>query len=101
MSFTVKCAVWWFPSTARAGPVACDIVCCGTQMQAKKWKFTVRLTHLFLPHPSWKHRREGSFWKGGIMEFDEILKVLAPCGLNCGKCMAFKDGRDNEECKGA
>jgi len=26
------------------------------------------------------------------MEYDEILKILAPCGLNCSKCMACADG---------
>ncbi|MBN1533330.1 MAG: DUF3795 domain-containing protein [Spirochaetes bacterium] len=26
------------------------------------------------------------------MTYDEILKILAPCGLSCGKCMAFADG---------
>lgn len=26
------------------------------------------------------------------MEYNEILKILAPCGLNCVKCLAFKDG---------
>ncbi len=33
------------------------------------------------------------------MEYDEILKVLAPCGLNCGKCMAFKDGEITRNAK--
>ncbi len=28
----------------------------------------------------------------GAMNYDEIVKVLAPCGLNCRKCMAFIDG---------
>ncbi|HYA15711.1 MAG TPA: DUF3795 domain-containing protein [Syntrophales bacterium] len=26
------------------------------------------------------------------MKYDEILKLLAPCGLNCSKCMAFTNG---------
>jgi hypothetical protein len=26
------------------------------------------------------------------MEYSTILKVLAPCGLNCGKCQAYVDG---------
>ena len=26
------------------------------------------------------------------MEYDEILNYLAPCGLNCRKCMANKEG---------
>jgi hypothetical protein len=26
------------------------------------------------------------------MEHDQILKVLAPCGLNCAKCLAFAGG---------
>ncbi|HVN96522.1 MAG TPA: DUF3795 domain-containing protein [Syntrophorhabdaceae bacterium] len=26
------------------------------------------------------------------MEYDGVLKLLAPCGLNCSKCMAFADG---------
>lgn len=26
------------------------------------------------------------------MKYDEILKLLAPCGLNCSKCMAFTSG---------
>ncbi len=26
------------------------------------------------------------------MEYDEILKILAPCGLNCAKCIAFVGG---------
>jgi hypothetical protein len=26
------------------------------------------------------------------MNYDEIRKILAPCGLNCGKCMAFAEG---------
>jgi len=26
------------------------------------------------------------------MNYEDILKVLAPCGLNCHKCFAFKDG---------
>ncbi|HEX2965804.1 MAG TPA: DUF3795 domain-containing protein, partial [Syntrophorhabdaceae bacterium] len=26
------------------------------------------------------------------MDYDEIVKVLAPCGLNCAKCMAYADG---------
>jgi hypothetical protein len=26
------------------------------------------------------------------VEKDHILDVLAPCGLNCGKCLAFKGG---------
>jgi hypothetical protein len=26
------------------------------------------------------------------MQYHEILKVLAPCGLNCGKCQAYGDG---------
>jgi hypothetical protein len=26
------------------------------------------------------------------MEYAEILKILAPCGLNCAKCIGFADG---------
>jgi len=26
------------------------------------------------------------------MKYDEILEVLAPCGLNCSKCLAFSNG---------
>jgi hypothetical protein len=26
------------------------------------------------------------------MVYGDILKILAPCGLNCGKCMAYADG---------
>jgi hypothetical protein len=26
------------------------------------------------------------------MDYDDILNVLAPCGLNCSKCLAYKDG---------
>jgi hypothetical protein len=26
------------------------------------------------------------------MEYKEILKIIAPCGLNCYKCFAYKDG---------
>ena len=26
------------------------------------------------------------------MTYDEILRILAPCGLNCAKCMAFTEG---------
>jgi hypothetical protein len=26
------------------------------------------------------------------MEYEEVLKHLAPCGLSCQKCFAFKDG---------
>jgi len=26
------------------------------------------------------------------MKYDDIVKVLAPCGLNCGKCMAYSEG---------
>jgi hypothetical protein len=26
------------------------------------------------------------------MEYNEILKILAPCGLNCMKCLIYKDG---------
>lgn len=26
------------------------------------------------------------------MEYDDILKELAPCGLNCRKCMAYQEG---------
>lgn len=26
------------------------------------------------------------------MEYEEILKTLAPCGLNCSKCMAYTAG---------
>ncbi|HPI97582.1 MAG TPA: DUF3795 domain-containing protein [Synergistales bacterium] len=26
------------------------------------------------------------------MNYEEILKVIAPCGLNCGKCVAFHGG---------
>jgi hypothetical protein len=27
-----------------------------------------------------------------IMEYNEILEILAPCGLNCVKCLAYKHG---------
>ena len=27
-----------------------------------------------------------------IMEYEGILRVMAPCGLNCGACVAFRDG---------
>lgn len=27
-----------------------------------------------------------------IMEYEGILRVMAPCGLNCGVCVAFRDG---------
>ena len=33
------------------------------------------------------------------MTYDEILKVLAPCGLNCGKCIAFADGPVREHAR--
>lgn len=26
------------------------------------------------------------------MKYDDILKTLAPCGLNCGKCQAYSEG---------
>ncbi len=26
------------------------------------------------------------------MSYEQIMKVLAPCGLNCGKCQAFSEG---------
>jgi hypothetical protein len=26
------------------------------------------------------------------MEYAKILKILAPCGLNCAKCIGFADG---------
>jgi len=26
------------------------------------------------------------------MEYNEIVKILAPCGLNCMKCLAYTDG---------
>jgi hypothetical protein len=26
------------------------------------------------------------------MDYDDIVKVLAPCGLNCSKCMSHTDG---------
>ncbi len=26
------------------------------------------------------------------MNYDDIVKVLAPCGLNCSKCLAYVDG---------
>ena len=26
------------------------------------------------------------------MDYEQIKKKLAPCGLHCGKCFAFKDG---------
>ena len=26
------------------------------------------------------------------MKYEEILKILAPCGLNCEKCVAYHDG---------
>jgi hypothetical protein len=26
------------------------------------------------------------------MEYSEIVKILAPCGLNCAKCIGFADG---------
>ena len=28
----------------------------------------------------------------GKREYEEILKTLAPCGLNCRKCIAYNDG---------
>jgi len=30
--------------------------------------------------------------KGGNVEYNDILKILAPCGLNCKKCFAFNEG---------
>jgi hypothetical protein len=27
-----------------------------------------------------------------MMDYEQIKKMLAPCGLHCGKCFAFKDG---------
>lgn len=30
--------------------------------------------------------------KEHLMEYGELLKTLAPCGLNCTKCMSFADG---------
>jgi len=26
------------------------------------------------------------------MQYPDIIKLLAPCGLNCGKCQAFREG---------
>jgi hypothetical protein len=26
------------------------------------------------------------------MEYRDIVSILAPCGLNCSKCMAYSDG---------
>ncbi len=26
------------------------------------------------------------------MKYEEIVKILAPCGLNCGKCQAYTEG---------
>jgi hypothetical protein len=26
------------------------------------------------------------------MEYHDIVAILAPCGLNCMKCLAYKDG---------
>jgi hypothetical protein len=34
----------------------------------------------------------GSPAKGEAMKYDEIIKILAPCGLNCGKCQAYAEG---------
>jgi hypothetical protein len=31
------------------------------------------------------------------MEHNDIIKTLAPCGLNCSKCMAFAEGHIKEE----
>ncbi len=30
------------------------------------------------------------------MKYEEIVKVIAPCGLNCGKCCAFLGGKIQE-----
>ncbi len=27
------------------------------------------------------------------MDYETLLKILGPCGLNCSKCIAFKDGQ--------
>ncbi len=32
------------------------------------------------------------------MEYDKILRVVAPCGLDCGACVAFRDGPLREAC---
>jgi hypothetical protein len=29
---------------------------------------------------------------GGKMDYEDIVKILAPCGLNCEKCFAFENG---------
>jgi hypothetical protein len=26
------------------------------------------------------------------MDYEEIVRVMAPCGLNCAACVAFRDG---------
>jgi hypothetical protein len=33
------------------------------------------------------------------MKYEDILRVLAPCGLNCRKCMAHKDGDIRKICE--
>lgn len=33
------------------------------------------------------------------MEYDKILKILAPCGLNCMKCLSYKGGEIKETSK--
>lgn len=30
------------------------------------------------------------------MEYKEIMQIIAPCGLNCGKCFAFRGGEIKE-----
>jgi Protein of unknown function (DUF3795) len=30
--------------------------------------------------------------KGGCVNYNEILRILAPCGLNCAKCQAYAAG---------
>ncbi len=35
------------------------------------------------------------------MEYQDILKDLAPCGLSCRKCLAYQDGdikKTSQEC---
>ena len=31
-----------------------------------------------------------------IVEYEKIVRVMAPCGLNCGACVAFRDGEIRE-----
>jgi hypothetical protein len=33
------------------------------------------------------------------VEYDEILKILAPCGLNCMKCLSYEGGEIKETSK--